>query len=1049
MSYIGNSPGVASQRVTTTLTATAGQTQFTTQSGYVLGYVDVYLNGAKLVNGSDFEAITGTYITLFAGAAVNDVIELVSYVPRGLSDGYTKAEADAKFLDVGGDTASGTINLGTNGLTVGTNQLVANGGFVGIGTASPTNKLTIQADATGVSFADNAIAQLLIEGLTDYTKRLGLGIDTTNNVGVIQAQKYGTGNYPLAINPAGGNVGIGTTSPSSALYVRRTSGNSGIYTDYNGTNIGRIEAASNGNLYIGITTGNGDIAIGNTANTSVINILSSGNVGVGTASPSGKFHVSQTSGSMYINVAGGIPRMYLGGGNGWGFNRITATEDIFFGEPGDTGTWRVRGSGTISLGVGNTATSMTIVGDGGNVGIGTSSPAYPLDILKTQDGSTIVQVTNASTGTSARTRLLFTGDASAGSLSAGMHNSAHASYPNQAWIWASGSTTPLVLGTQGTPRLTIDSSGSVGVGLTPSSQFSAGKAIEVGSAGNAFWSNGANDVRMSANVKYNLHAATGYASTYVQSAGVHTWNTSPSQAAGTAVAWNTGMTLSASGYLGIGTASPAGYLHSEGSAAINALLRNPLASGYTTLRLYNDINSAYRALEIDYNGSTYPGGELAWIGTTGAYPVVLATNNTERIRINGSGYFGIGTSNPITLLHAKATSAADVTYRLEPYTNAYASKLLISSQSSGDGGIQYGAGGGNDLNVFAYGNITFLNGTGSISGGIGTERVRIDSSGNVGINTTSPLTGGGGARWLTIAGNTGNSYSGGIAFSIGTTNQCWVYQDTDNYFSNQGAGSNAGFKWGFGATDYMRLNSTGLGVGTSSPSAKLEVRGATSDNIIAANAIFKATGSGGDGIAIGATNSSPWANWIQSGYLGNGYSPAFNSGYQLSLNPVGGIVTVGTTSTGDGGSKLVVNGAATFGIPGRFVHAWWQGVSQGTTYLHIRTSMWGGGATYGNRDYIMGGFRIMGYQYTTPGNCDQWIQFHNWSGSTNNGYNKSNAGNWDADNYAYVDSTGYVTLRLATPSNYTAYTVDLHQTAIYAVRTITVTAVIASNSTTI
>ena len=116
MSYIGNSPGVASQRVTTTLTATAGQTQFTTQSGYVLGYVDVYLNGAKLVNGSDFEAITGTYITLFAGATVGDVVELISYVPRGLSDGYTKAEADAKFLDVGGDTASGNLAFATASL---------------------------------------------------------------------------------------------------------------------------------------------------------------------------------------------------------------------------------------------------------------------------------------------------------------------------------------------------------------------------------------------------------------------------------------------------------------------------------------------------------------------------------------------------------------------------------------------------------------------------------------------------------------------------------------------------------------------------------------------------------------------------------------------------------------------------------------------------------------------------------------------------------------------------------------------------------------------
>ena len=93
------------------------------------------------------------------------------------------------------------------------------------------------------------------------------------------------------------NVGIGTSSPSTALYVKRTSGNSGIYTDYNGTNIGRIEAASNGNLYIGLTTGSGDIAIGNTANATAVNLTSAGNFGIGTSSPAAKLHVSGAFGS--------------------------------------------------------------------------------------------------------------------------------------------------------------------------------------------------------------------------------------------------------------------------------------------------------------------------------------------------------------------------------------------------------------------------------------------------------------------------------------------------------------------------------------------------------------------------------------------------------------------------------------------------------------------------------------------------------------------------------------------------------------------------------
>ena len=104
MAYIGNGPGVASQRITTSLTATSNQTTFTPTSGYTVGYVDVYLNGVRLVNGTDYTASNGTTVVLASGAAENDVLEVVAYLPRGLSDGYTKAEADARYLGIDAET---------------------------------------------------------------------------------------------------------------------------------------------------------------------------------------------------------------------------------------------------------------------------------------------------------------------------------------------------------------------------------------------------------------------------------------------------------------------------------------------------------------------------------------------------------------------------------------------------------------------------------------------------------------------------------------------------------------------------------------------------------------------------------------------------------------------------------------------------------------------------------------------------------------------------------------------------------------------------------
>ncbi len=76
-----------------TYTATAGQTSFA--ATYDSGFVDVYLNGVKLLAGTDFTATNGTSVVLASGAAVNDIVDIVAYGTFTLSTHYTKTEADA------------------------------------------------------------------------------------------------------------------------------------------------------------------------------------------------------------------------------------------------------------------------------------------------------------------------------------------------------------------------------------------------------------------------------------------------------------------------------------------------------------------------------------------------------------------------------------------------------------------------------------------------------------------------------------------------------------------------------------------------------------------------------------------------------------------------------------------------------------------------------------------------------------------------------------------------------------------------------------------
>ena len=79
-----------------TYTATAGQTAFA--ATYDPGFVDAYLNGVKLIAGTDFTATNGTSIVLSSGAAVGDTLDIVAYGTFVVADTYTKTQADARYL---------------------------------------------------------------------------------------------------------------------------------------------------------------------------------------------------------------------------------------------------------------------------------------------------------------------------------------------------------------------------------------------------------------------------------------------------------------------------------------------------------------------------------------------------------------------------------------------------------------------------------------------------------------------------------------------------------------------------------------------------------------------------------------------------------------------------------------------------------------------------------------------------------------------------------------------------------------------------------------
>ena len=165
----------------------------------------------------------------------------------------------------------------------------------------------------------------------------------------------------------------------------------------------------------------------------------------------------------------------------------------------------------------------------------------------------------------------------------------------------------------------------------------------------------------------------------------------------------------ADGNVGIGTSSPSYKLDIHTSVSGTALH----ATDNTNADMFVDFPSA----GITRLTSQY--------GTDGIFTFANGTGKTERMRITSAGNVGIGTSSPANRLTVEVGNP----------TNGQVA-LFRNSTSNGNGAqIAF------DINNVASSAIGMPNNTNALAfyvNGNTTERMRIDSSGNVGIGTTSP-----------------------------------------------------------------------------------------------------------------------------------------------------------------------------------------------------------------------------------------------------------------------------------------------------------------------
>ena len=332
MAYIGNSPGVASQRVVTQFTATSNQTTFTPTSGYTIGYLDVFLNGVKLVNGDDYTASNGTTVVLATGAASGDSVEVVSFIPRGLSDGWLKSEADSRYLQLGasfGGDVSGTysaITLANSGVTAGSYgsasaipqvTVDSKGRVTSISTTAVTvpTTLTVAASSGLTENINLSTGQLLLEagtgvstgtGAGKVTIAIGQAVSTTSSVSFNNLTLAGElrGPSTLIIDPAAVGDDTGTVRVRGNLQV------DGTTTTVNSTTLEvadlNITLAKNA-INAGAADGAGITVAGASANLIYAAATDSWsfnkNLGIGTSSPGVRLDVNGAMRSNSITIS--------------------------------------------------------------------------------------------------------------------------------------------------------------------------------------------------------------------------------------------------------------------------------------------------------------------------------------------------------------------------------------------------------------------------------------------------------------------------------------------------------------------------------------------------------------------------------------------------------------------------------------------------------------------------------------------------------------------------------------------------------------------------
>ncbi len=722
------------------------------------------------------------------------------------------------LTDGSSNSASRNWSIGNGGSAYGNLTFAVSAAKGGVaGDATSTNAMVIANDGrVGIGVIDpDTLLEVAGVIKSSSTSRVQADVynNSANSANIIYRSSTNTivgNNASALVIQDGGNVGIGTNNPSQTLHVGGTARVSG-HTDlassvdissktriYNKLGIGAgsswVDPANGIDVYGSVAIGTSYIEVTAPSNGAIIQ----GNVGIGTNSPDSNLSI--------VNTAGIV-----------GMNLKAAADNICYIDFGDSSDNNIGGinysntDDTLNFRAGNT--NRVTITSAGNVGIGTASPSETLHVLGTTrlggrgytGGASIEYASLSETNGGASTILgnaVYAGNANntyrktrsdAGNYIQLNYNKGITFHTN---VTGSASSTEYDINNHEQVRITT--AGNVGIGTaTPDKQ------LHISHATQPYLRLEESDSGGNKRLDLFVSSSTGVigANQSAQTMMFQTVNA-------------TRMTIASDGDVGIGTTNPTSKLHVKGP-----------------INITRTVNTDTSSIDME--------GNFRFTAQNG-YRTTFFNNGLERVRFDVNGNVGIGTNSPgealdvvgfIRMGNATANSTQKIARQVVRAYNTSHNDFMAFMGTANETSNVVSYGGGSSDQTCAT-KLAFYTHTNVSTSTAGTQRMHINSIGKIGIGAaTSFSTDHAGMKLQICAEDTSPSLN---TTAIDDCSLVISNEDEDygTVFAVKSNGIGQIQQRRMSAATYYSLElqpfGGNVGVGTESPSDKLQVNGSFS-----------------------------------------------------------------------------------------------------------------------------------------------------------------------------------------------------------------------------